>query len=383
MFANEKGGIGDYQEKYGKNNSNESNAEIFCQMARHFENLTIEPYYEHSKSQGEYLALKETRQYYLQLDYRWLSASDFFCYFSWRTALRKVLYEDIEALPDDNKEIQYLSRVSNDIYLQLYLYEIINQIGIKNPEEGYKIIHERLHQVFGNIDCVERYIEIEKNYVLYYGINDGTEYTSKIDNVMTELQKREIAEFIDNCQKSSSYDYLQSSFYSTEHGYLIFEVLPYVMSGIEKYMAEKNIDFENLLVGKLVHQEWKPFSGFNFFESNIAQPICQFNPKYEESYSYTSGKWTEHIWWNHTTYTSAIIGYIIKMTEKKLREIFKYNSRITVNIDRLRKNPDYRGEADEETMYIAFRETIYTYEFQDYIRNIVRTYIKDKENHQF
>ncbi|WP_320121144.1 hypothetical protein [uncultured Sphaerochaeta sp.] len=84
-----------------------------------------------------------------------------------------------------------------------------------------------------------------------------------------------------------------------------------------------------------------------------------------------------------STYSSAIIGYIIKMTEKVLREIFRYNSRITVNIDRLRKNSGYRGEADEEKMYIAFRETIYTYEFQDYIRNIVRIYIKDKENHQF
>ena len=378
MFANEKGGTGDFTEKYGDNHFYKNNAEIFYQMARHFEELTIEPYYEYPKSKGEYLALKEMIQYYTQLDYRWLSASDLFCYFSWRTALRKVLYEDIEKLPENNKEMRYLNKVSNDIYLQLYLLEIINQIGIKNPEEGYKIIHERLHQVFGNIDSIDRYVEIEKNYALYYGINDGTQYSSKIDNVITKLQKRRIKEFIDDCKNSSSYDYLQSSFYSTENGYLVFEVLPYVMSGIQKFMAEKNIDFENLLVGKLVHREWKPFSGDNFLERNIAQPICQINPEYEESYSYTSGKWIEHYWWHHTTYTSTIIGYTIKMTEKILREMYKYNSRITVNMDRLRKNPEFRGDTDEETLYKAFRELVYGSECQDYIRKIVKTYIEKK-----
>lgn len=378
MFANEKGGTGDYEEKYGKNKSNESNAEIFCQMARQFENLTIEPYYDNPEKQGEYLALKETKQYHSQLDYRWLSASDLFCYFTWRTALRKVLYENIESLPEDNKEIQYLSKVSNDIYLQLYLLEIINQIGIENPEEGYQIIHERLRQVFGNIDQVSSYKDIEKNYALYYGLNDGTEYSDKIDNVITALKKREITKFIDNCQESSTYDYLQSSFYSTEHGYLLFEVLPYVMSGIKKYMEEKNIDFENLLVGKFIHREWEPFSGYNYLERNIAQPVCQFNPEYEQSYSYTSGKWLEHYWWHHTTYTSAIIGYIIKMTEKILREMYKYNSRITVNMDRLRKNPDFRGDTEEDTLYKAFRELVYGSECQDCIRKIVKTYIENK-----
>jgi len=383
MFANEKGGTGDFEEKYGKNIGHENNAEIFYKMAKHFENLTIEPYYEHPKRHGEHLALKETAQYYSQLDYRWLSASDLFCYFSWRTAIRKVLSEKIEDLPEDNKEILFLQKVSDDIYLQLYLQEIINLIGIKDPGEGYEIISEQLRQIFGNIDYVHRYIEIEKNFALYYGFDDGTKYTNKIDNVITKLEKGEITELINYCQKNSSYDYLQSSFYSTEHGYLIFEVLPYVLSGIKKYMLEKNIDISILLAGKLIEREWEPFSGYNFLEKNVANPICYFNPEYEETYSFESGEWIEHLWWHHSTYTSAIIGYIIKLTEKILREVFKYNSRITVNIDRLRKNPNYRGEADEETMYIAFRETIYTYECQNYIQKIVRTYIKEKENHQF
>lgn len=379
MFANETGGTHDYEQAHGKLSGLNNNANIFIKMAKHFEGLAIEPYYEHEKNREENIALKENEWFYLHFDYRWFNASNLYCYFAWRTALRKVLVEDFESLPDDNREVLFLNKVSNDLYLYLYILELINQIGIKNPEEGYEIIHKHLRQLFGNIDNAKWYPEIEKNYALYYGLDDGTAYSKKIDNVITALKKQEIAKFIDICKERSSYDYLQSSFYSSEHGYLLFEVLPYVMNGIITYMEGKEIDFENLIVGKFIVRHWKPFSKFNFLDRDNAQPICHISSEYEESYSYLSGQWIEQIWWYHTTYTGAIIGYIIKVTEKMLREVYKYNSRITVNIDRLRKNPNSRGSEEEESIYKAFRETVYSFECQDYIRKIINTYVEKLE----
>ncbi|AEV28359.1 hypothetical protein SpiGrapes_0505 [Sphaerochaeta pleomorpha str. Grapes] len=296
---------------------------------------------------------------------------------SWRTALRKLQAEKIEELPDDNKEMKYLGKVSNDLYLRLYLLEIINLIGIASVGEGYKILTDKIPEIFENIDKVYIYEEIVHDYCLYYGLNDGTEKKKEIDLEIAKLRDGKYLELIPYFKKNTNYDYLTSSFYSTEKGYLTMDILPYVCGGINKHMKSRGIEFSVLLAGDYEEQTyWTPFNRINFMEQGNANPICKFQPEYQESYSYDDWKWIKYSWIN-SKFKKAIIGYLIKITEKNLREYYHQNSRITVNLDKFLETKIYEWENFKD-IYEKFREEIYSKESQDLIKKIVQAYIKKK-----
>lgn len=107
-FANEKGGIGDYENEYGKNDIRENNSEIFYKLAKSLENVEIDKYYNPIQATQEHQAIVEIFQYYRQLDYRWLNKEDLYQYFSWRDTLRRVFRENTEE--QENDDTEYLKK---------------------------------------------------------------------------------------------------------------------------------------------------------------------------------------------------------------------------------------------------------------------------------
>lgn len=79
-------------------------------------------------------------------------------YFSWRTDYRHGTI-----------------RETNDSFALIYLYELLNQIGVKDPEDGYQKIREFLEtyllqfQKSALIQYVRRWME---QYTVYYGLKD-------------------------------------------------------------------------------------------------------------------------------------------------------------------------------------------------------------------
>jgi len=371
-FANEIGGIGDYEIEYGQNDHRMNNAEIFYKLAKNLENVTVEENYNPLQEKEEHRAIGEIPQFHTQLDYRWLNPDDIYRYFSWRDAVKRVFENGAE--DQENSDIKYLEKTSNDIYLMLYVFEVINLVGIESIEQGYQILLNKLRDLFSNIDRIYIYRYIIREYAINYGIRDLTEGVSYISPDVIKLKEGKYLELRTYFKNNSAYKYLESSFFSTDKGYLIFEILPYVCAGIRKHMEQKQIDFSVLLAGSFfTDSSWRPFSDYNYFQRGCECPICKFIPDLRESYSYKNGNWARHTWFD-SKYTEGIIGYMIKITEKNLRQYYHMNSRITVNLDRMHKNelPTYNS------LYEKYRDELYSEDCQTLITNIVKTYILKK-----
>ena len=160
-------------------------------------------------------------------------------YFTWRTKIRQNIYEKI-----------------SDSYAYIYLYELLNGIGIKNPEEGLdKLItfNKNYAQKFSPEmgAYLERWI---RDYIIFYNINktNDTFFVKEQDNdkkygrllYPDQFSNHEVA---DSLMKLSNYR---------------IENCPLYKKNIEK--------FEHLLV--LI---WRKIldlrnEGFNFFTSYIA-----------------------------------------------------------------------------------------------------------------
>lgn len=170
-------------------------------------------------------------------------------------------------------------------------------IGINSIKQGYEILFNKIPELFSNIDRFYIFPEIKNDYALNYGLDDGTSGKLMISPYIKMLKDGKYLELKSYFKSNSSYNYLESSFYSTEKGYLIFDILPYVCAGIRKQMGQKNIDFSILLAGAFhKYTNWRPFSDYNYCERGREYPVCKFNPDLTESYSYENGNWTKYSW---------------------------------------------------------------------------------------
>lgn len=160
-------------------------------------------------------------------------------YFTWRTKIRQNIYEEI-----------------SDSYAYIYLYELLNGIGIKDPEEGLdklitfnKNYAQRFSPEIGAY--LERWI---RDYIVFYNIN-------KTNNTFFVKEK-------DNDKK---YERLLSpdQFSRHEVAESLMKLSNYKISNCPLY--KKNIEkFEHLLV--LIWHKILDLrnDGFDFFTSYIA-----------------------------------------------------------------------------------------------------------------
>ncbi len=123
-------------------------------------------------------------------------------FFSWRTKIRRGIIE----------------RTSLS-FVFLYIYELINQIGVKSPEEGFGVL-KNLWSVYGEIDAkVNRYLKMWlMDYVVYYNLDRSLldEFADiNSDNAILTLlnhQAHDAEEIFQALNSLSSYDLANSRF---------------------------------------------------------------------------------------------------------------------------------------------------------------------------
>lgn len=104
--------------------------------------------------EDDYDQLYELRRYYP--DYHAMNVHQLRTYFTWRTQLRKGHFT-----------------VSSTSYAYVYLYELLNNIGVQNPDEGYAKLREFAERYAKNYgermqDYLHQWLQ---DYVLYYGLD--------------------------------------------------------------------------------------------------------------------------------------------------------------------------------------------------------------------
>lgn len=255
--------------------------------------------------------------YYQMMGYEQLRT-----YFSWRTNVRRGLVNSTS-----------LS------YVYLYIYELLNNIGVDNPKEGLDRLMSFWTSFKIHDSSIDKYlIRWLKDYHIYYNLPQTFrdfvkehDLTKHYPNMADDQNSFELFCSI------SKYDIRKSTYFTEGNSKHVIDCFYYVIKRIRQEFENANIRFDDAIfhpTKKLV--SWTPFKGalfYNWLKQSDRRVV------YSDSEIYICN----HNEWMFSTVITTdrgrqFIGYVMKQMESVLREITKYKYKITANIDMMNQD---------------------------------------------
>lgn len=280
--------------------------------------------------------------------YQMMSYAQLRTYFTWRTKVRNGIIEKIS-----------LS------YVFVYIYELINNIGVIDPTDGLEklITFLTAYKTFDN--TIEKYIlKWLKDYHIYYELSKSFKefiIENKLEEHYPDIVRHE-SEMIfsfDRFLGISKYNIQKSNFYSDKTKGLITECFDFVINQIKDILEDAEISLENLIFQPSKCKTiWTPFSGALFYKT-IKQTDRQVVLSDDEIYICSNNQW---FLCRVITLESGrqLIGYVFKQMEAVLRKITKYKYKLSANLNMLSKDItekfEYVGIDIEKTITDAVLE---------------------------
>jgi len=236
-------------------------------------------------------------------------------YFTWRTNVRAGNIADTS-----------LS------YAFLYIYELLNNIGVENPYDGLKklVYFWKTFREYNN--AIDKYIiRWLKDYHIYYELPHSFKDFAEENNLTGYYPSMADANNpFDLFCAVSKYDIRKSAFFSEDNHKLITDCFSFMIEKIRKEFSLKGLHFDNFIFSPTKKMSvWQPFHGALFHEW-LKQPDRRIVLSQNEIYICKQNKWVFS-----TVITSDcgshLIGYIIKKMESELRNLTKYKFKITAN----------------------------------------------------
>lgn len=243
-------------------------------------------------------------------------------YFTWRTKLRRGTVTDAS-----------LS------YAYLYLYELLNHIGVADPQDGLDKLMAFWTEFRVFNPSIDRYVlKWLKDYHIYYDLPVPFQ-TFIAQNRLTEYY-RELSDPRDDFEllcSISRYDVRNSAFYTAEQEKLIRDCIYYTLDELRLCFTQKDLDFDEFIFQPTRNlTPWTPFKDALFYpwlEQRDRRVI--FSEK--EIYLCSRNQWQYST--NITNESGRkLLGYVLKRTEAALRQAVRYKYKLTANIQSL--HPD-------------------------------------------
>lgn len=263
---------------------------------------------------GETALYTEYYPYYQMMGYRQLRT-----YFTWRTRVRKG---DV--------------RETSLSYAYLYLYELLSNIGVTDPQDGLdKLLY--FWREFRKYDpSVDKHVsQWMKDYHIYYDLPQPFSEFVKENNLgeyYPELVSSE-DRFGMFCSLSK-YDIRKSRFYGEGREALIEDCFNFTLERLTAVLGERGIELENLifLTAKSM-AVWIPFQEALFYPWRV-QRDRQVAISAKEVYTCSQNQWTYR-----TSITAEsgrqLVAYILKQMEAVLRRTVSYKHKITAGMGAL------------------------------------------------
>lgn len=255
--------------------------------------------------------------YYQMLGYEQLRT-----YFSWRTLVRKGIV--------GNTALSYV---------YLYLYELLNNVGVDSPQEGLDKLLFFWKSFKKHESSIDKFvIRWLKDYHIYYDLPHTFKDFVRQHNLTKHYPN--IFDTKDNFDlfcAISKYDIRKSAFFIDDNVKLITDSFYYV---IEKIRLDFEIAGTNLY-DALFHPTkkiapWTPFKDA-LFHNWLKQPDKRIVFSENEIYLCINNEWKFS-----TIITTdkgrQFIGYVMKQMEAVLRKATKFKYNITANIDMIDKD---------------------------------------------
>lgn len=241
-------------------------------------------------------------------------------YFTWRTKLRNG---EIFKVP--------LS------YVFVYIYELINNIGVKSPEDGL----QKLVLLLKNCSNIEPKIEdyltewIKDYYIcneikpLFKDIVKQNELEHYYPSVV--LDEDDCKYTFQNLCNVSKYKIEGSKFFTDENKKLIEQSFEQIVVNLKLLFSNYGTSLSELLSGSSEYPSWwSPFSNAVYKQAKIADKRVIITNR--EWYEFKDMYW--HVYKPSGNNASAghLIGYIIKRTESTLRNLTKFKYRLSPDV---------------------------------------------------
>lgn len=287
-------------------------------------------------------------------------------YFSWRTLIRNKLYKQTE-----------------QSYVFLYIYELLNKIGVKNEIDGLNKIIDlwQNYRVFDN--SFDKYLSNwVKDYYIINRINIDfnlieEEFPIKNNDNLEDISEILIGnyenklEFLDSI---SNYHILKSKIMEHKYSFLINLVIPEIFKNFDKYFSENNVSFVNITFGEFKKKYWNVYENAIYFNNKLESDFV-FKFKNLETY-YKKGNNYYKETFELSQYSKCIVGYILKNIEITLRECLKFSKNLKVNIsslDELSSNAELYSVVTDKKFNMIINNTIkkYLIEHKTEINNII------------
>jgi len=248
---------------------------------------------------------------YQMLDYEQLRA-----YFTWRTKVRQ-----------GNVTETSLS------YGFLYIYELLNNIGVDNPKEGLVQLMSFWKAFCVYNDAIDKYIiRWLKDYHIYYELPQPFSDFAKENGLTRHYPKMtnpdDTFEFF---RAISKYDIRQSAFYLAGNQKLVQDCFCFVINQLRQTLQTIDAHFDDSLFGASKKTApWQPFKDA-VFHPWLRQPNRKVVLSENEIYICEDNNWTTSAVIT-TESGRRLIGYIMKQTESVLREAANYKHKLSANI---------------------------------------------------
>lgn len=289
--------------RFYDNRAQQEKANIFYKQGMFMKDFT--------DSYNEITQFKEYFPYYQMMSYEQLRT-----YFTWRTEVRKGNVTEIS-----------LS------YVFLYIYELINNIGVDDPQDGLNKLMSfwTAFRVYDN--TIDKYVlKWLKDYHIYYQLPQSFKEFIEKNNLSKHYPK--IADTDDNFDlfcAISKYDIRSSAFFTDEKIKLITDCFYFVTNKLRQVFVKNGIQFdESIFQPTKKMSVWQPFKGALFYHW-MKQSDRRIVLSENEIYICSQNNWA----FNTVITTESgrqLIGYIMKQMESVLRVATKYKFKLTANL---------------------------------------------------
>ena len=288
-------------------------------------------------------------------NYQMMAYGQLRTYFNWRTQV-----------PQGN------TKQTSTSYAFLYLYELLNNIGVEGPEEGL----ERLmafwdaYQVYDA--SLDKYVvKWLKDYHIYYelprpfrefiGENGLEAYYPKLANPEDKF---------DLYCAISKYDIRKSNFYTEENRALVQDCFYFTMDRLRKAFSGCHADLEEYIFQPTRGMAaWMPFQGALFYPA-ARQADRRVVLSEKEVYLCSQNRWTFSAMIT-TESGKRLLGYCLKQMESVLRRLTKYKHKLTANPDAL--SPVMADELRKDGISL---EEIVTAAVEEFYREATKTVVR-------
>lgn len=240
--------------------------------------------------------------------------SDFRTYFSWRTKIRKGIFEKIDFE-----------------YEQIYINELLNKIGCKDTNDAVnKLIEFWSEYRKYSSDLDGKMPDIIKEFYIINTINIPyreyvKKYPIKLRNTakdLKDIKKGIYSNKIEFFNEISSYKIAQSKLLETKYGYVLDECTEKVFNKIHQEFEKVNISLPDMLVRKNETEHyWQPLRRYTVYEEE--EKDKEFILEGTEKYQYKNGIWTRIVYSAQVKYRN-MMGYILKAMEYNIRDYLGY-----------------------------------------------------------